>query len=370
MVHCGAGRMVYVRKERLMLMKTLTKIVLCLGIATILGVLPCKAQDKLDQHEIRQIAEEAYLYGFPMIVGYSVLNKFFINQDSGEFKAPINQISNEARVFTPKDTGVSTPNSDTPYSMALLDLRAEPMVLCMPKIDKTRYYDVQLVDLYTNNFGYMGSRTTGNSAGCYLVAGPDWKEEKVKGINKSFRSETQLTLVIYRTQLFNPDDMNNVKEIQAGYKIEPLSTFLGESAPPAVAAIDWPAFSREAFSTRFIEYLDFLLQFCPPTGTAAVEKPLRERFAWIGIGTGKPASGQRASPEVKAAIGAGINAALTKIEKTTQKVGKRINGWQVGSAAGSREFYDGNWALRAAAAKLGIYGNSKAEAVVVGVGPS
>ena len=122
-----------------------------------------------------------------------------------------------------------------------------------------------------------------------------------------------MTLVVYRTQLFNPGDMDNVKRIQAGYKIEPLSAFLGEPSPPAAAAIDWPALSQEAFSTRFIEYLDFLLQFCPPTGTAAVEKPLRERFARIGIGAVTPESGKGPSPEVKAVIGAGIKGGLAKI---------------------------------------------------------
>ena len=106
---------------------------------------------------------------------------FFIDRNSGQFKAPINQINNEARVFTPKDTAISTPNSDTPYSMALLDLRAEPMVLCMPEIEKARYYDVQLVDLYTDNYGYIGSRTTGNGAGCYLVAGPGLEGRNAPG---------------------------------------------------------------------------------------------------------------------------------------------------------------------------------------------
>ncbi|MEA3412877.1 MAG: DUF1254 domain-containing protein, partial [Pseudomonadota bacterium] len=346
-----------------MLRTMLTAVLLSIGVAPILAGAPCMAQEKITREEVSQIAEEAYLYGFPMVVGYSVLHNFFIDRDSGQFKAPINQISNTARVFTPKDTGVSTPNSDTPYSMALLDLRAEPMVLCMPEIEKARYYDVQLVDLYTDNYGYMGSRTTGNGAGCYLVAGPDWKEAKVEGIDKSFRSETQFSLVVYRTQLFNPGDMDNVEKIQAGYQLQPLSAFLGQPAPAAAPAIDWPEFSQEAFSTRFVEYMNFLLRFCPPVGTAAVEKPLREKFARIGIGSGEKASGQEPSPDVKAALGAGIKAAMTRIEKTTLEVGKRINGWQIGSAAGSREFYDGNWALRAAAAKLGIYGNSQAEAV-------
>ena len=149
--------------------------------------------------ELPAIAEEAYLYGFPMIVGYKVLYDFFVDRNSGQFMTPINELNNEARVFTPEDTGVSTPNSDTPYSMVLLDLRAEPMVLCMPEIEKARYYDVQLVDLYTDNYGYMGSRATGNGAGCYFVAGPDWDGATPSGIAKAFRSETQLSLVIYRT---------------------------------------------------------------------------------------------------------------------------------------------------------------------------
>jgi hypothetical protein len=346
-----------------MLKYILTKAWLILGILTILAGTPCAAQAQLDQGEAKAIAEEAYLYGFPMVVGYDVLYKFFIDHDSGQFKAPINQLHNEARVFTAKDTGVSTPNSDTPYSMVLLDLRAEPMVLCIPEIEKTRYYDVQLVDLYTDNYGYTGSRTTGNGAGCYLVVGPDWKGQTPKGIAKVFRSETQFSLVIFRTQLFNPADMENVKKIQAGYKVQPLSAFLGKPAPPAAPAIDWPKFTQEAFTTRFPEYLDFLLQFCPPMGTAAVEKPLRAKFARMGIGPGKKVHHKDLSPEMKAALEAGVKAAFAKIGKTAESVGTTVNGWQIGAAAGSREFYKGDWALRAAAAKLGIYGNSEAEAV-------
>ncbi len=324
---------------------------------------PCLAQEKRELAEIRAVAEEAWLYGFPMIVGYKVMHDFFIDRSSGQFKAPINEINNEARVFTPKDTAISTPNSDTPYSMAMLDLRAEPMVLCVPEIEKARYYDVQLVDLYTDNYGYMGSRTTGNGAACYLVAGPDWKEETPPGIAKVFRSETQFSLVVYRTQLFNPTDMDNVKKIQAGYKIQPLSAFLRRPAPPAAPAVAWPKFEPEAFTVGFAEYLDFLLQFCPPVGTAAVETPLREKFARIGIGPGKKTPHGKLSPEVKAALGDGIKAGFATLEKTAESVGSIVNGWNIGSAAGSREFYNGNWALRAAAAKLGIYGNSEAEAV-------
>jgi hypothetical protein len=94
-----------------------------------------------------------------------------------------------------------------------------------------------------------------------------------------------------------------------------------------------------------------------------VEEPLRERFAQIGIGPGKKSPRKDLPPAMKAAIDAGVQAALAKIGETSDHVGHVVNGWQVGSAAGSRQFYNGNWALRAAAAKLGIYGNSEAEAV-------
>ena len=141
------------------------------AVCALLGGPRALAQEPAQIREAQAVAEEAYLYGFPMIVNYKVMFEYAIDRNSGQFKAPSNVISNEARVFTPKDTTIVTPTSDTPYSVANLDLRAEPIVLCMPEIEKARYYDVQLVDLYTDNYGYMGSRTTGNGAGCYKSPG-------------------------------------------------------------------------------------------------------------------------------------------------------------------------------------------------------
>jgi hypothetical protein len=322
-----------------------------------------RAQQPAQIRAAQAIAEEAYLYGFPMIVNYKVMHDYTIDRASGQFKAPFNTIYNYARVFTPKDNTIVTPNSDTPYSMASLDLRAAPIVLCMPEVAKSRYYDVQLVDMYTDNYGYIGSRTTGNGAGCYMVTGPEWNGDQPSGMAKTFRSETEFSFVIYRTQLFKPADMDNVKRVQAGYEVETLSAFLHKPAPPPAPAIDWPRFEQDAFTTRFGEYLSFLLQFCPPTGTAAVEKPLREKFALIGIGAGAPAPRRELSPEMKAALGDAVKAAFAKINDTAETIGTDVNGWRVGAAAGDRAFFHGDWALRAAGAKLGIYGNNADEAV-------
>ena len=186
--------------------------------------------------EASAIAKEAYTYGYPMVDSYRILNAYFVNRANPEYKAPWNQILNIPRVYTPDDKAVQTPNSDTPYSMVGMDLRAEPIVLTVPPMEKKRYFSIQLIDLYTHNFDYIGSRTTGNDGGSFLIAGPGWKGKTPKGAKRVIRSETELALAVYRTQLFNPADLANVKKVQAGYKAQTLSAFLGEPAPRAAPA--------------------------------------------------------------------------------------------------------------------------------------
>ncbi len=312
--------------------------------------------------EYREIAEEAYCYAFPMLVAYKVLQDFFIDTTNSQFKGPINVFTSEARVFSPADTVAAAVNSDTPYGFAELDLRTEPMVIYLPSIENNRYYNVQLADMYTNNYAYMGSRTSGNEAAYYMIAGPDWKGEKPKGIAGLFHCETQFSLAIFRTQLFGPEDMPNVKRIQSEFKIQPLSDFLGKMAPQAAPEIDWLAWNPEGFTTRFIPYLNFILKFCPTSGSAEVEKAMRERFAKIGIVAGEQWNPKQFSKEQIEAISEGVRLAFKKISGKADAIGININGWEIGSAQGDRDFYNNNWVLRAAAAKNGVYGNDAEEA--------
>src|SRR5271166_3174484 len=247
-----------------------------LAVATLLTVSCRRRYDEGLIH--KDDYQQAYIYAFPMIANYKAMYEFNIDRSSSQYKGPFNTVVSDSHVFTPKDTAVVTPNSDTPYSMLQADLRAEPMVFCVPDIPKDRYYSVQLIDMYTFNYGYVGSRATGNNAGCYMLAGPGWKGETPKGIKKVFNSETQFSLLIYRTQLFNPADIGSVKKIQAGYTAQPLSTYLKQPAPPVPSAINFPAFTEDAFKTDFPKYLNFLLQFCPEV---AEEKELRSKFAAI-----------------------------------------------------------------------------------------
>jgi hypothetical protein len=307
-----------------------------------------------------EIAKEAYIYGFPMIANYKAMYGFAIDRAGSQFKAPFNQIYNLQRTTTPADTAVITPNADTPYSMLELDLRAEPIVFCVPEVEKTRYYSVQIVDMYTFNFGYVGSRATGNGAGCYMVSGPAWKGEKPAGVAKIFPSETEFAFAIFRTQLLGPDDMPNVIKVQSGYKAQPLSQFLGEQAPPAAPEVQWPKFTDNAFKTDAFAFLNFLTQFTP---TAPQEVALRAKIAQIGIAPGEPYD-YRKLPELdKLAQGLGIKHGFEEIQSKRLNLSPRVNGWSEVVGFGDRASYNGDWLLRAADALAGIYGNDAVEAL-------
>ena len=310
--------------------------------------------------ETKAIAEEAFIYGLPLVMNYAVMYEFAVDTKSSQFKAPFNEINNQHRVATPEDTAVVTPNSDTPYSMVSFDLRAEPVVVSVPGVPKSRYYSVQLIDGNTYNFGYIGTRSTGSEPGSYLVAGPDWKGDTPAGIKKVFTSSTPFALAVIRTQLFNPGDIANVEKVQAGYRVQPLSAFLRQPAPPPAPKIDFVPATTEGIKKNYYEYLDAALQFVPPSED---DKAIRAKLATIGIGPGKTFDFKELSAEHKAAVLLGMKEGDDKVEKYLSGGMKNINGWSVGSMFGDRDFYKGDWLKRAAAAKGGLYGNDAAEAM-------
>ena len=210
----------------------LAQTALTASAAPLLGLAGAKAEAP-GFFAAKDIAEAGYIFGLPIVMNYGVMYEFCVDKSSSQYKGPFNTLKNTANVFTYKDTAVVTPNSDTPYSFVWTDLRAEPMVISVPAVDRERYYSVQLCDGNTYNFGYIGTRATGTEAGDYLVVGPDWKGETPAGIKQVFRSTTQFAIAIFRTQLFNADDIDNVKKVQAGYAAQPLSAFLKQPAPPA-----------------------------------------------------------------------------------------------------------------------------------------
>jgi hypothetical protein len=346
-----------------------TKTILVAGLALGLVLISVRAADTtpadpsavaLTKEETKALAEEGFIYGLPIVMNYGVMYEYAVDKNSSQFKAPFNQLNSMHRVATPEDTAVVTPNSDTPYSVGFMDLRSEPIVISVPAIDKSRYYSVQLCDGNTFNYGYIGTRATGIEAGHYMVTGPDWKGETPPGIKKVFPSSTQFSMVIFRTQLFNPKDMPNVIKIQNGYKTQPLSTFLKQPAPSAAPAINFPKINKELAKTGFFDYLAFQLQFAP---AGPEEKAIREKLARLGVEAGKPFDFKALSPEQKAAVAEGMKAGETKVTEAVSNAGKDINGWRITDPDGDRAFFNGNWLKRAVAAQAGIYGNDAVEAM-------
>ena len=311
--------------------------------------------------QIRQIAKQAYIYGFPMVDNYRIQYAYFQDKQNPQYKAPWNTLQSNAQVYTPADTAIQTPNSDTPYSFFGADLRTEPYVLSVPTIDAKRYYSLQFMDQYMYNFDYVGSRTTGNNAGKYLLAGPSWKGEKPAGIDKVIRSDTEFAFVAYRTQLFGASDLDNVKAIQAQYGAEPLSKFEGKPAPAAAPAVDFvvpQSAEEERKSPQFFETLNFVLQFAPVLET---ERDLRAKFASIGIGTDKKLDITSLSKDKQDAFQAAITDAWKEYDPTQAKV--ESGQLSPSELFGNRQTLGTNYLYRMAGAINGIYGNDKAEAM-------
>jgi hypothetical protein len=305
--------------------------------------------------EATAIAKEAWLYAYAPLQGYQTFYNQTQNKDFPGYVGGVNRFRHYSRLATPADTDIVTPNNDTPYSWAWLDLRAEPFVLSLPA-EPSRYYVNQWFDLYTHNFAYTGMRSTGREAGNYLFAGPRWKGPVPKGITQVFRSETDFIGTLTRTQLLGAEDVPAMQAMQAKYKLQPLSAFTG-SPPPAPAAqvafMKWDA--EKAQGIQFISYLNALLPFMP---TPDSEKDMFNRFSRIGIGAGKAFDADKLKPEIRNAIEQGIAQASQELKKFASE--------QTDSSAffGTRKFLGTDYVMkRAAGAMLGIYANSKEEAV-------
>lgn len=316
----------------------------------------------MDNAALRAIAKEGYIYGYPMVDGYRVQYGYFEDETHPEFKGPWNHLVNIPRVYTAEDRAIVSPNSDTPYSMIGMDLRGEPLVLTVPPVDPDRYFSIQLIDAYTHNFDYIGSRATGNQGGRYLIAGPTWTGPTPAGVDAVFRSETNFAMAVYRTQLFNPDDLDNVKKTQAGYQAELLSSFLGEPPPPPPAPAGFAKpLTPETQKTDlgFFTVLSFILSQCPVHPS---EADLRARFAEAGFDGDTLFDPEALSPEARSAMEQGMADAWAEFAtfKQEQMDTKKVT---VGSIFGTREYLANNYLYRMTAGVLGLYGNSRDEAM-------
>lgn len=314
--------------------------------------------------EARALAEEAYIFAFPMLENYRTMYVQAVATASPVFKAPFNQFVHKTVLLGPEFKDIVRPNNDTLYSAVWLDLRAEPLVISVPAI-QGRYYSFQLVDMYTYNFAYIGTRTTGTAAGSYLVAGPAWTGDKPAGVAAVLHTEGNFVYSITRTAVSGKEDVPNVLAIQQQYRVQPLSAFLGRSAPASAPGGDFPAYDKAAAeSADFIKYFNYLL------GQVAIhpsEQALIARFGRIGVGPNRSFDAASLGADTRSAINDGVASARQKIKDQVAKLGEQKNHWNLTPRIfGNREQMQGQYLTRAAAAYAGLYGNDLEEAYYPG----
>ena len=319
--------------------------------------------ETLNEVEAAKIAEEAYVFGYPLVL-MDVTEKVSAAVPRPEgTKAPINQFAHVPAFPDASFTDVVSPNADTLYSLAWLELSDEPVVLSLPEMGE-RYYLMQLVDAWTNVFAAPGTRTTGNGNGDFAMVGP--------GYNGSAARWPEGCQVAHEHGLDHRPDADERQgrlpcgnAIQAQYLLTPLSAWGKAYTPPGNVPVAAGAGAKAPPSEQvarmeaatFFGRLNALMKNNPP---ALADAPALARFLAIGVVAGKEFA--RAEPAVAAGIEHGVRAAREKVDAEAKKLqSKVVNGWAVFTENVGR--YGTGYLLRAAVARLGIGTNLPEDAV-------
>ncbi|MBV9049434.1 MAG: DUF1254 domain-containing protein [Solirubrobacterales bacterium] len=217
--------------------------------------------------DLGSLAAEAFIYGFPLVFDLQEVERY-TREGIGEVPAtPMNEFGHASRLAGPETKFVSI-NNDTVYSIAMVDVSGGPVSLGVPDT-AGRYYVLQFIDAWTNNFAYVGHRATGTAAADYLLAAPGW-EGQAPGGTTVIRCPTAVVTVLGRWAVAGEDDMPAVRELQAQLRLTP--TAAGAGIPKSDSAVP------EAL--RFFEQLRVWMQAFPP---AERDRVYQQRFQQLGL---------------------------------------------------------------------------------------
>lgn len=340
------------------------------GLAVASGVsmdLPARAQS-LSPADARQIAEDAYIYGYSLITTEVTRLQGTNFAKPDQMKAPMGQFGNVSK-YPPADFRlVSAPNADTLYSVGWLDL-SEPQVFSHPDMGD-RFYLFEVVDLWMSDSTSSPSKRTapGGSAANYLFTGPGWKGDVPSGM-KQFPMATRYMVILGRTYADGSEqDYKTVNALQAQYKITPLSAWGKPYTPvaqpvnpnPGISMTDSPQVVILGMGTE--GYFNLLAKLmgadAPP---ATTDGPMLASMAKIGIVPGKPFKLGKLDPAVQAALKDIPQTALKKIEGNASSLGAVVNGWIVSKGLGT--YGPNDYLKRATVAALGWPANQEKDAV-------
>jgi hypothetical protein len=299
-----------------------------------------------DPQAARCLARDAYIFTYPLVMNYRTMFMQAIDGDKAMGKWLHLGLS------SPADTDIVTPNNDTPYSYAWVDLRTEPWVLTMPKIEKERFYTSQWDDYWGYVLDNPGSVNDGNDGLSVLLASPSWKGPLPKGVARVIQGETDVLGTLTRTQIIGgQEDLRRVAGIQAGYKLQPLSSFAGTPAPKPAPTITWPKWSEgDETKEAYWSYVSFLLPFVSPNPD---DQAMHETLASLGIETGTPWDPAALAPAVREAMQQGLEDGRAEMKKLSE------GGIDAAKFFGTRKRVGTNYMDRALGVYMGIFGNVK-----------
>jgi len=304
------------------------------------------------ENERRAAAKAGYEFGYAMVENYRTLYAQAVDTNDSRFVGGFGVYRYYSQPARPENTDIVTPNNDTPYAWAWIDLRAEPWVVTVPSID--RYYILPFHDLYTIYAGYVGAATTGPGAGSYLLAGPSWQGTAPDGITGVIHSATDIVGTLTRTELTD-EGVDSLRTVQTSYRLQPLSAFTNQEAPPPAPTVSWPRWDEHAFTAtpRFFELIDFLLQFAPALPEDA---DARAALATLGVdGSGTfvlDGLEPNALADLQAGLDDGVAALAAAAASSTTSIG----------LFGTHAEMAGKYLNRNLGAMKGIYGLPTSEA--------
>ena len=313
--------------------------------------------------ELATLAADAYVYGYPLVADVAAVGGFVREGLGMTPAAPFNNFSHARRLAGPDDRFVSI-NNDTVYSIAMVDVSSGPVLLTVPEA-AGRYYVLQFVDAWTNNFAYVGRRATGTSAGSFLLTPPRWRSGAPEGTTV-IEFPTTVGTIVGRWACAGPGDLPAVRELQDGLSLKPYGARADARGIPAPA--------RVPDELAFFEKMRAWTRAFPPSDA---DRAYQRRFAPLGLlDAATPyADGP---PDLAKALTAGADAARKRIEEALL-AGPAGAGWQLNLHAfdynldhlGPGTVDDPGWKLpdrgasylpRALAARGGLWGNHGYEA--------
>jgi hypothetical protein len=310
------------------------------------------------------VAQEAFVYLYPLVL-MDVTRRQATNSEAGAIpgRGPVNAFTHMRSYPTAAFREVVSPNFDTLYSTAWLDLTGEPMVVSVPDTNG-RYYLMPLLDMWTEVFAVPGKRATGTRAGEFAIVPQGWKGELPARLTR-IEAPTPYVWVIGRTQTNGPKDYEAVHAIQAGYRVTPLSRWPKAPDPPRATidpAVDMktpPAVQVSAMpAEKFFSYAAQVMKTNPPHAT---DWSALQRFRRIGLVAGQSYDVAKLDPVTRKALATGAAEGLKTIQARVASPSHVVYGWQFGG--NTVGVYGTDYLARASVAMVGLGANKPEDAI-------